>query len=334
MKKCSSSQQRDAAEDRPAAQHQRGGDAVEQQPRAVLGRHPEVREQQDEHEQVVERQRALDEVDGRVGDEVVEPVGVEDQQRQAGEHRHHQPADAPHHALAEARLAAAREEVQVDPQQEDRDRRQRGPRASISRRRRRCSPARRRPRAAGGPRTTSTRPRASPPGRSGSRGRSRPSSSPLKTSDIGYGPRNSESSTSTGATNSAICALEPIAMLTDRSILSFMAKNTATQCSAALPTIATTMMATKNGDSPIDSDASVDRADEDLRHHADRDAGDREHGHGLAHRPRLALLVLGVVLGVEEVAVGLEREEQPRDVGDQQHARDQRPTGARCRRRS
>ena len=46
-------------------------------------------------------------------------------------------------------------------------------------------------------------------------------------------------------------------MLTDRSILSFIAKNTATQCSAALPTIATTMMPTKNGDRPIDSDASV-----------------------------------------------------------------------------
>src|SRR4051794_3097970 len=73
---------------------------------------------------------------------------------------------------------------------------------------------------------------------------------------MGYGPTNSEISTSTGATNSAICALEPIAMLTDRSILSFVAKNTATQCSAALPTIATTITATKNADSPIDFDPS------------------------------------------------------------------------------
>ena len=45
-------------------------------------------------------------------------------------------------------------------------------------------------------------------------------------------------------------------MLTDRSILSRAAKNTATQCSAALPTIATTITPTKNGDRPTASDAS------------------------------------------------------------------------------
>jgi hypothetical protein len=46
----------------------------------------------------------------------------------------------------------------------------------------------------------------------------------LKTSAIGNGPTTNESSTSTGAANSAIWALEPIAMLTDRSILSRAAK--------------------------------------------------------------------------------------------------------------
>ena len=46
-------------------------------------------------------------------------------------------------------------------------------------------------------------------------------------------------------------------MLIDRSILFRSAKYTATQCSAALPTIATTITPTKNGESPIDSDASV-----------------------------------------------------------------------------
>ena len=63
--------------------------------------------------------------------------------------------------------------------------------------------------------------------------------------------------TSTGATNSAIWALEPIAMLTARSILSFYATSTATQCSAALPTIATTITPMKNSESPIDSEASL-----------------------------------------------------------------------------
>ena len=97
-----------------------------------------------------------------------------------------------------------------------------------------------------------------------------------------------ESRTSTGATNSAICALEPIAMLTDRSILSFIAKKTATQCSAALPTIATTMMPTKNGDRPIDSEASVIEPTRISDITPTATPAIAEHGHGPAHRPRLA----------------------------------------------
>ena len=46
-------------------------------------------------------------------------------------------------------------------------------------------------------------------------------------------------------------------MFTARSILSLAATSTATQCSAALPTMATTNTPTKNCDSPIFSDASV-----------------------------------------------------------------------------
>ena len=66
-----------------------------------------------------------------------------------------------------------------------------------------------------------------------------------------------ESSTSSGAAKSAIWALEPIAMLTARSILSLRATSTATQCSAALPTIATTITPTKNSLRPTaDSEAS------------------------------------------------------------------------------
>src|SRR5215208_1399893 len=46
-------------------------------------------------------------------------------------------------------------------------------------------------------------------------------------------------------------------MLIEMSIRSRTAKYTATQCSAALPTTATTMTPTKNGDSPMAADASV-----------------------------------------------------------------------------
>jgi hypothetical protein len=46
-------------------------------------------------------------------------------------------------------------------------------------------------------------------------------------------------------------------MLTEMAILSRAAKYTDTQCSAALPTTATTITPTKNGDSPMVSDATV-----------------------------------------------------------------------------
>ena len=59
------------AEDEHAAQRQRGDDAPEQQPRPALVGHAEVGEQQQEDEQVVERERALDQVDGGVEDRVV-----------------------------------------------------------------------------------------------------------------------------------------------------------------------------------------------------------------------------------------------------------------------
>src|SRR5215475_9175873 len=84
-----------------------------------------------------------------------------------------------------------------------------------------------------------------------------PTSNPLNTNAIGNGPIANDASTSTGATNKAIWAADPTAMLMEMSILSLEAKYTATQCSAALPTIATTITPTKKGDSPIVSDASV-----------------------------------------------------------------------------
>src|SRR6516164_2802646 len=73
----------------------------------------------------------------------------------------------------------------------------------------------------------------------------------LNTIAKGEGPTANDSNTSTGATNSPICAPEPIAMFTARSILSLDAATTATKCSAALPTIATTNAPTKNCDKPI-----------------------------------------------------------------------------------
>src|SRR6516164_459805 len=77
----------------------------------------------------------------------------------------------------------------------------------------------------------------------------------LNTIAKGDGPTANDSNTSTGATNSPICAPEPIAMLTARSILSLAAATTATKCSAALPTIATTNAPTKNWERPSSCEA-------------------------------------------------------------------------------
>ena len=65
-----------------------------------------------------------------------------------------------------------------------------------------------------------------------------------------------EQMTSSGAAKSAICAEDPIAMFTARSIWSLRATSTATQCSAALPTIATTITPMKNSLRPTPSAAS------------------------------------------------------------------------------
>src|SRR5205809_4299105 len=69
---------------------------------------------------------------------------------------------------------------------------------------------------------------------------------------IGH-PKRYERKISTGATKSAICRLEPIAMPTLRSILFFIAMSMAVECSAALPTIATTITPTKTSVRPTES---------------------------------------------------------------------------------
>ena len=102
------------------------------------------------------------------------------------------------------------------------------------------------------------------------------------------------------------------------SILSREAKYTATQCSAALPTIATMISDDEERRQADPLRRRLDRADEDLRHHADRDARARQHQHAALDAPRvLGRLVLAV--GVEHVLVGLEREPQPGEVREQQH---------------
>jgi hypothetical protein len=92
----------------------------------MLHGHREVAEQQQEDEQVVERQRALDEVDRRVRDRA---VGVRDQPHdRRGRERDDEPADRPRDALAERRLTPAGEQLEVDRQERDGHRRERDPR--------------------------------------------------------------------------------------------------------------------------------------------------------------------------------------------------------------
>src|SRR5438105_10471593 len=63
-------------------------------------------------------------------------------------------------------------------------------------------------------------------------------------------PSGRLSSTSSGATSSAICVDDPAAMASAVSILFFAASCTALKCSAVLPTIGTTTSPTKNCDQP------------------------------------------------------------------------------------
>ena len=120
-------------------------------------------------------------------------------------------------------------------------------------------------------------------------------------------------------------------MFTARSILSLAATSTATQCSAALPTIATTIAPMKNSLSPTVSAASEIEPTRISDMHADRDAGDGERDHGAAHGPRLAV---DLVLGVEQVLVGAQREDQAGDVASRSGSAPRSARGARRRCRS
>ena len=63
-------------------------------------------------------------------------------------------------------------------------------------------------------------------------------------------PNAYEAKIKTGATNSAICRLDPSAMPRDKSILFRIAIKIADECSAALPIIATTITPTKTSVKP------------------------------------------------------------------------------------
>ena len=141
---------------------------------------------------------------------------------------------------------------------------------------------------------------------------SAPSSKPLKTSAIGCGPTTNDRRTSTRRDEQRDLGAEPIAMFTARSILSFRATSTATQCSAALPTMATTISADEELAEADRLRRLGDRADEDLRHDADRHAGDGQRDDRLAaHRPgRVRSWSSSLVLEVEQVLVRAQREEQ------------------------
>ncbi len=99
-------------------------------------------------------------------------------------------------------------------------------------------------------------------------------------------------------------------MLTARSILFFSAIRTATQCSAALPTIATTITPTKNSERPIASEASEIEPTRisDISPTATPATG--EHDHRAAHRPAEAVLLLLGVGRIEEVALCVRSEKK------------------------
>jgi hypothetical protein len=94
-----------AGEDEDAAHGERGDDAPEEHPRRALVGHAEVGEQDEEDEQVVERERTLDQVD-RVSEHGV-VAALERQHGQRRQQREREPADRPPRRLLEARLATS-----------------------------------------------------------------------------------------------------------------------------------------------------------------------------------------------------------------------------------
>ena len=131
--------------------------------------------------------------------------------------------------------------------------------------------------------------------------------------------------TSTGATKSAICMDEPMAMPRARSILPFMATRTAVECSAALPTMATTTTPMNTLPMPMRVARLAHRVHQELADPAHEARGHHQDGDALPHRPDLAVVLVVepvAALAREQVLVALQLEEQAGGVGQQQHPRD------------
>ena len=125
--------------------------------------------------------------------------------------------------------------------------------------------------------------------------------------------------TRAGATNSAICVDEPIAISSVTSTLFLRANSTAEECSAAFPMIGITINPTKSSESPSVCDRRLERPDEELRHQSDQAGGCQQDADRLPARPR-RLLVLG--RRAEQMLVRDQREGERRDVEGDQHGGD------------
>jgi hypothetical protein len=107
--------QRHACEDEDPAGDDRPDDAPEEDPVMVLGRHAEVGEQRQEHEEVVDRERLLDEERGQVGERLVMPPRPADEEGERQPDAH--PDDAPQQGLPRAlAVGMAMEHQQVEGQ--------------------------------------------------------------------------------------------------------------------------------------------------------------------------------------------------------------------------
>ena len=143
--------------------------------------------------------------------------------------------------------------------------------------------------------------------------------------------------TSTGATNSAICIDEPMAMPRARSILPFMATRMAVECSAALPTMATTTTPMNTLLMPMAAPASPTACTRNSLIQPTNPAATTRTAMLLPTDqtgPSCASSCALAVFAREQVLVALQLEEQARGVGQQQHPGDVEAQGLDVRRGS
>jgi hypothetical protein len=110
-------EQRGADQDEHEPQEQREHDPPAEHRRLNLPRHREVTEDHREHEDVVERQRALEQVTRQVLGAGL--AALPEPQPRAEHEREHQPAHRPDRRLAQGGRVVAGEHEQVDREQRD-----------------------------------------------------------------------------------------------------------------------------------------------------------------------------------------------------------------------